>query len=544
MAKAKSFGRAVVPVLLLPLGLAPLAAHALGLGTLRVNSALGQRLNASIELIGATPAEAELAAISLASAEAHQRMGIDSSLGGVMLRFAVKVGSDGRSYVQVSSGEPVREPYIDFVVEAISPTGQVVRHYTILLDPVGAPPAASPAAAWSSAVTPIPEQDAPRPRSNQFAGGVAPKAGAVFGPVPPGATLWAIARRVQPAGVGLDAVMSTIVRANPQAFINGNPDLLRAGSRLTIPDAQVLRAELVTEAPPAVEAPTEDAPAAASPPASEPLPTEASGAVEAVPAAPEAGAEVRVLRTEDAQATPVPVAQSADVGADGNRIQLLEEALDAAQQHNESLQQRMGSLEEQIRTLAELVKANPVDNAAGSGPAQSPAPAVADPASTQTPTAPVAPAVATPVAPAPPVAAQAGGGPLVYLMAAVAGLGLGGLLLWARRRKAMPTAATDGGGPSQAAMSIAAMAGAVTSPASNVAWVEPAVVQPVPINAPADVQIDDGFGDPVDTQIDLLTAYVGMADGASARQIHDEIQRVGTAAQKAQAAALLARLDG
>jgi pilus assembly protein FimV len=53
----------------------------------------------------------------------------------------------------------------------------------------------------------------------------------------------------------------------------------------------------------------------------------------------------------------------------------------------------------------------------------------------------------------------------------------------------------------------------------------------------------DGFGDPVDTQIDLLTAYVGMADGPSARQIYEEIQRTGNAAQKAQATALLARLD-
>jgi FimV-like protein len=34
-----------------------------------------------------------------------------------------------------------------------------------------------------------------------------------------------------------------------------------------------------------------------------------------------------------------------------------------------------------------------------------------------------------------------------------------------------------------------------------------------------------------------------MADGPSARKIHDEIQRTGTPAQKAQAAALLARLD-
>jgi len=193
VAKRKRFGRVMAPALLLPLGLAPLGAQALGLGALRVNSALGQPLDARIELVGATPAEAELATISLAPAEVHQRLGIDSALGGVMLRFAVKVGSNGRSYVAVSSHDPVREPYIDFVVQAVSPTGQVARHYTVLLDPVGttvAPPPAS-SSAWSPLVTPIPERVAPRPRPNPFANVGLPKAGAVYGPVPPGATLWA-----------------------------------------------------------------------------------------------------------------------------------------------------------------------------------------------------------------------------------------------------------------------------------------------------------------------------------------------------------------
>jgi FimV-like protein len=71
------------------------------------------------------------------------------------------------------------------------------------------------------------------------------------------------------------------------------------------------------------------------------------------------------------------------------------------------------------------------------------------------------------------------------------------------------------------------------------------VAQQVPVETSPSVvaPTEGGFGDPVDTQIDLLTAYVGMADGPSARQIHDEIQRTGTPAQKAQAAALLARLD-
>lgn len=547
MAKRKRFGRVVVPALLLPLGFAPFGAYALGLGNLRVNSALGQPLSASIELIGATPAEAELATISLASAEAHRRLGIDSSLGGVALRFVVKVGSNGRSYVSVSSYQPVREPYIDFVVQAVSPTGQVARHYTILLDPVGAtaaPTAPAPSAAWSPGVMPIPERAAPRPRPSPFANVGSPKAGAVYDPVPPGATLWAIARRVQPGGTGLDAVMSTIVRANPQAFINGDPDRLKAGSRLTIPDAQALRGAPVADVQPAQETPPVDAtaPAMPAPPVEQP-----QKPAEVAEAAPAPDAEVRVLRGEDAKSATSLAAAPADASANGDRVQLLEEALDAAQQQNESLQKRMGSLEEQIRTLTDLVKASPADQASAGGSEQSAAPAVAG----QAPASPSAsPAVSAAAAPAQPPTEQAGGS-AGYLTAAVATLGLGGLLLWVRRRRAAAEQPKSvfGGEPVDATGAAVtfkpAPAASVPAPATKVEWVDPVVAQPVSVEVPAvaSTPMEDGFGDPVDTQIDLLTAYVGMADGPSARQIYDEIQRLGNPAQKAQAAALLARLD-
>ena len=61
---------------------------------------------------------------------------------------------------------------------------------------------------------------------------------------------------------------------------------------------------------------------------------------------------------------------------------------------------------------------------------------------------------------------------------------------------------------------------------------------------PATEALDDGFGDPPAAPKRLLAAYVGMADGASARQVHAEIMRAGTAQQKAQAEALMAKLNG
>lgn len=562
MAKRKRFGRVMAPAaLLLPLGLAPLSAQALGLGALRVNSALGQPLNARIELIGATAAEAELATISLASAQTHERLGVDSALGGVQLRFEVKVGADGRSYVNVRSNEPVREPYIDFVVEAISPTGQVARHYTVLLDPVGASASPAPTARWSPPVTSMASgQSSAAPRhSNPFANVGAPTAGSVFGPVPPGATLWAIARRVRPTGAALDGVMSSIVRANPAAFIDGDPARLRAGSRLSIPPAQSLR-----EAPGAISPVTEDAGAPDSRPPAQPQPAEtapaasAAGAVESAAETPQAEGEVRVLRAPDAEPARQAVAGAAPENASGNRIALLEEALDAAHQQNELLETRMKALEEQIRTLSELVQAGPA------APTDKPAPAAESPApadaSVQAPApaepAPAVPAQVTPAqAPAPPAkppsADEADSAPPVYALAAVAGIGLVGLLAWARRRRAAAEASGDFNDNDGVDADVGMQASASPPPApatpaearpSAVTWIQnPLVSEAEPQAVPEAAA--DGFGDPVDTQIDLLTAYVGMADGPSARQIHDEIQRTGTPAQKAQAAALLARLD-
>jgi FimV-like protein len=121
------------------------------------------------------------------------------------------------------------------------------------------------------------------------------------------------------------------------------------------------------------------------------------------------------------------------------------------------------------------------------------------------------------------------------------------LLFWVRRRKAAAARLRplfdEASGAGGAAAPTAGAAG--IAPATRVEWVEPVAAQPVPVESSPSIvaPTEGGFGDPVDTQIDLLTAYVGMADGPSARQIHDEIQRIGTPAQKAQAAALLARLD-
>ncbi|HEY9460886.1 MAG TPA: FimV/HubP family polar landmark protein, partial [Paralcaligenes sp.] len=57
-----------------------------------------------------------------------------------------------------------------------------------------------------------------------------------------GDTLWAIARRHAVPGVSIFQMMVALQRANPQAFIHQNLNLIKAGATLTIPDRAALTA--------------------------------------------------------------------------------------------------------------------------------------------------------------------------------------------------------------------------------------------------------------------------------------------------------------
>ena len=256
-----------------PLLAAPLGAWALGFGDIELQSALNQPFQAQIALV-ATPDELQGLKIALASPEVFDRRGIDRP--GFLSRFEFKIAtSGGRPVVQVTSREPVIEPFVTLLVEATWARGRQVREYTVLLDPPvllpapAAPTAVSPAqtrpasssapggainrpaptATAPEAVTPSPQpaptpprtEPAPAPRSNETPKASPPPRalptsapGGSYGPVRRAETLWAIADREKPEGVSINQMMVAVYRANPQAF-GGNMNILLAGSTLRLP---------------------------------------------------------------------------------------------------------------------------------------------------------------------------------------------------------------------------------------------------------------------------------------------------------------------
>lgn len=240
-----TLGKALAVALLL---LAPLLAHAAGLGRLNVQSSLGQPLSAEIDLVAVRGDEASTLVARLASPDDYQRANLQYNAGMTGLRLSIEKRSNGQSYIKITGSRPVNEPFVDLLIELTSGTGgKLVREYTALLDPPGygqqsaqAAPAAAAAAPESRPIVAAPAAPAPKPVTRPA---TASAAGAQeYGPIAKGETLGKIAASLKPQGVSLEQMLVGLYRSNPDAFIKKNMNLVKSGKILRIPDAQELAA--------------------------------------------------------------------------------------------------------------------------------------------------------------------------------------------------------------------------------------------------------------------------------------------------------------
>jgi pilus assembly protein FimV len=225
---------------------------ALGLGDIRLSSALNEPLRAEIQLLSATPEELANLKVALAPQATFERYGLDRPFYLTRLQFSVVDGGpNGQSRVRITSSEPITEPFVTFLVEATWARGRMLREYTVLLDP---PTFAPPPSAQSSQAVAAPSRatqaDSGRierpaqPAATPPPVAAAPADAVAFDSatsgdveVQRGDTLWEIASRVRPDNrISMNQMMVAIYEANPQAFA-GNLNRLNAGATLRVPNA-------------------------------------------------------------------------------------------------------------------------------------------------------------------------------------------------------------------------------------------------------------------------------------------------------------------
>lgn len=238
--------------LALALGLTGIDANALALGRLNVQSALGQPLRAEIEVTQITAAEAEGMKVNIASAEAFRAAGVSYNAALSDVQVALQRRADGRYVVRLTGNRALNEPFIDLLLEANSNSSRIVRDYTVLLDPP-----ASRQASTATPITPTAPQIAAVPSSPRVAPAptrrerpvtaAAPAAPVEAGvrtgsgsggeqvTVQRGDTANKIASAYKPADVSLDQMLVALLRANPDAFIGGNVNRMKAGAVLNLP---------------------------------------------------------------------------------------------------------------------------------------------------------------------------------------------------------------------------------------------------------------------------------------------------------------------
>lgn len=325
---------------------------ALGLGEITLHSALNQPLEAEIELLEVGDLGAEDMQIALAPAEVFSRTGVERLYFLNDLRFTPLLRGS-RSVIRVVSSRPVREPYLNFIVELARPGGQILREYTVLLDPPG-----------SSAFTPV---AAPSHAADSSAPGAASAPAALLRSVTPpsaelghrhqvrrGDSLWSIAAGLRRQGSTLSqqALMEGIHALNPTAFVGGDADRLMAGVELLLPDAAH-----APEAAAAANAPLE-APETADIEATPAEPLTAPGPVLAP------SADLQQLAEKQRQVDLELASQAAE------NLQL-QQGLAQLQLQVQQLQEQLAQKDAQLAELAEQSAAAPLEQTA---PAAAPAP--------------------------------------------------------------------------------------------------------------------------------------------------------------------------
>ena len=144
----------------------PLAGYPLGIGKLKVRSALNEPLKAEIEFTSITDAELKGLSTSLASRADFESVGAERLPFLSQIKFNVVRQDNGRHVIELKTDQAVQEPFLHLLLQLEWPGGRLVREYSALIDPphfaAGKPSGIEPPRA-AAVVTPEPQIEAPTP---------------------------------------------------------------------------------------------------------------------------------------------------------------------------------------------------------------------------------------------------------------------------------------------------------------------------------------------------------------------------------------------
>ncbi len=226
--------------------LIPTAAYPLGLGDITVFSKLNEPLKVQINIIDSKSVLLDELVVKNADIKTYQHAFLPRPDAFSKVRFKTKKLNNGSIIVELTTRQPIREPFITFIAELQWFSGHLNREYTILLDP----PELVQKQIYKNKSKPqkvnkirtskkINKARTPRQATHRKIDYSAVIKSHVDGEtytIKRADTLWNIAKKVKPGnGVSTYQTMQALYALNPQAFINNDINLIKQGQTLNIP---------------------------------------------------------------------------------------------------------------------------------------------------------------------------------------------------------------------------------------------------------------------------------------------------------------------
>ena len=345
--------------------LSPGAALALGLGDIHVESALHQPLAAQIEIVGAGPENSAGLSAKIADADTFQRYGLERPASLASTALTVRQDGQGHTVLFLRSTDTFTEPMVTLLVDLHSASGELIREYTILLDPPAFSPEPEHAAVSSASTQQLAATDSASTATAAPATTTAVRQ-ATTADVKPTTDTYTVARRDtldRIAGIAgahsrsdRRRMMIAIFRANPSAF-QTNLNNLRSSVTLHLPSV----AELAKI--PADEANREFAAQMAAWRSSDHhvpsvgTPSGATPSVAASSAAPRSAASNSAARPSTASTS---VATPASPAADAKAVADVKADIEAHKAETVALTQRITTLERSLDEVRQKLQRPPV----------------------------------------------------------------------------------------------------------------------------------------------------------------------------------------
>lgn len=346
-----------------------MVSQAIGLGNIMLHSHLNEPLDADIAIVDTKGIEPGDVIVTVADQKAYEEAGLQPIGWLSSIRFQIVKGEvGGRPVLKLKTKEVVKDPFVDLLIDVKWPGGQLLREYTLLLDPPKSViPASRPIQKKQKKSLSVGAQSAKisngeycEPTILQGASRqVEATPGGIYGPICE-ESLWSIAKSLaHNTHSNVHQAVMAIAEKNPHAFRDGNIHYMLSGAVLKLPDKAELERYSIDQSQYYIamqgQTPYHEPRFTHTKPT-----TQIQNSVtiaQKSPSKPQRAlklvAPVQSLETAVKVNTDAPKSQNQVVLAE--RLTLIEEAIDTLKRTNEDMTRKNQSLQDQNHSLEKLL---------------------------------------------------------------------------------------------------------------------------------------------------------------------------------------------